>query len=139
MYEWLTLSAEDDGQHFPQLLAVHISETSDMSPDITVAQPMDVDVIEPITTIPKWPQSLSSPLQESSKRPKATISEDLISIRSPTPPKQIATSKQISANPFQAIVDQDDKMGPVGISHSAIASQKLKAEMRARTHKINKA
>jgi hypothetical protein len=145
MYEWLTLSAEDDRQHFPQLSAAQIAHSPDTSLDIAAAQPMDVDVAEPTTTTSKRPRAptSSAPVQESSKRPKATTSEEMISISSPpplppTPSQKTATSKFPSANPSQAVADRDNKMGPVGISRSAVASQKLRAETKAGTHKINK-
>jgi hypothetical protein len=188
MYEWLTLSAKDNGQHYPQTLSAPIAETSDMLPDTTAVEKMDFNVLKTATTTPKRspspglsqqdsskddgqhypiaeisdilldiaavekmdvdvlgtattkskrPPSPSLSRQDSSKRLKATTaSEDSILITlPPTPPKQTPTFKP----PNQAAADRNDKLGPVGISRSAIASQKLKAEMRAGTHTINKA
>lgn len=144
MDEWLTLSAEDDRQHSPQLSASHdqIAHTPNTLSDAAAAQPMDVDVTEPTAIMPKRPRAPtgSAPVQESPKRPKTTAGEELISISAPLSLtlSKTATSKCPSANPFRAVVDRDNEMGPVGISRSAVASQKLKAEMKAGTHKINK-
>ena len=146
MYGWLTLSAKDDGQHYPQTLSAPIAETSDMSPDTaavekTDVEKMDVNVLKTVTTKTKRPLSPTSSQQDLQKRLKAAnASEDLTDMASPpTPPKQPPTPKLPSANPTQATADQNYKLGPVGISRSAIASQKLRAEMRAGTHMINKA
>ena len=94
----------------------------------------------PLLAIPKWHWSLSTSQQESSKWLKAvTTGKDLISIPSPaTLTKQTVAFKHPSTSSSPAIADPDYKMGPVGISHSAIASQKLKEEMRVGTHEINK-
>ena len=54
--------------------------------------------------------------------------KDLISIPSKSTPLEGTTTLQQSQSP---------RMGPVGISRSAIASQMLKAKMRAGTLKIN--
>jgi hypothetical protein len=186
MHEWLTLSAEDDEQHFPQLSAA-LTGAPDPPPDIVTTQIMDVDAIEPTATTLKRPRSPNSLGDELSKRPKTattckdlisipspstppeetttrkrsqspqsprssqqepfkrpkttTTCEDLISIQSPrTPPEQTETSKHPSIKLVlpRVTADRVVEMGPVGISRSAIASQKLKAEMRAGTHKINK-
>ena len=67
MYEWLMLSAEDDGQHYPQPLAALIAETSHTLLDIASVEKMDVDI--PETTIPtlKRPPSPSLSQPDSSK------------------------------------------------------------------------
>ena len=130
--------AEDNRQHFLQLSAAKTVEVSDNLSDVAVTQTMDVDAPDPITTTQKWPRSPSPSLQESSKRLKAADNKDLISITAPsTPLQQTTTSKCPSANLIQALTKHNTS-GPVSISHSAVASQKLRVEMRAGTHKINK-
>ena len=47
------ITAEDNGQHFPQLSAAKMVEASDNLSDVTVTQTMDVDAPDPITTTPK--------------------------------------------------------------------------------------
>lgn len=54
MNEWLTLSAKDDGQHSLQHLAAQMG-ASDMPPNINSTQMMEVDAIEPTTTMLKQP------------------------------------------------------------------------------------
>ena len=92
------------------------------------------------TTMLNQSQSLNPLQQDSFKWRITTVThKDSISIPLPLTPRKTRMSKCPSVKLAlpQTFADQDEKMGPVGISWSAIASQALKAKMRAGTLKIN--
>jgi hypothetical protein len=129
--------SNDNGQHYPPTSpSPTAAEVSNTLPDIAAVAKMDINSDTLATTKPKRPPSPNLSPQDSSKRlrPSTTIEEsdeDMIN----SPIKQTPRT----AKPTHASADQNNKLGPVGISRSAIGSQKLKAKMRAGTYTINKA
>lgn len=112
--------SKDDEQHYPQSSPSPIAVVSNTLLDIAAVTKMDVDTLE----IAPF-ESPNLPREASSKQLEVSMASDLEDFMTS---EDFATSKDFVST-----------FGPVGISHSAISSKKLRARMRAGTYTINKA